>query len=72
MMNIQAEKLELMKLILNTENPSILQKIRKIFIKEKDFWNALTELEKEDVLKGIEELDKGETYSFDEIMKKHR
>ena len=71
-MNIQAEKLELMKLILNTENPSVLQKIKKIFIMEKDFWITLTKAEQEDILKGIEELKRGESYSYDEIMKKHR
>ena len=70
-MNIQAEKLELMKLILNTENPSVLQKIKKIFIMEKDFWITLTKAEQEDILKGIEELERGESYSYDEIMKKH-
>jgi hypothetical protein len=61
-----------MKLILNTDNPSVLQKIKAIFVKEKDFWVNLSEAEKEDILKGIEELDKGEFYSYDEIMKKHR
>jgi len=71
-MNIQAEKLEIMKMILNTENPSILQRIKNIFTKEKDFWNTLSDLEKEDIMKGIEELDNGDKYSYEEVMKKHR
>jgi hypothetical protein len=71
-MNIQAEKLEIMKMILNTENPSILKRIKNIFTKEKDFWNTLSDLEKEDIMKGIEELDNGDKYSYEEVMKKHR
>lgn len=45
-MNIQAEKLEILKLVLNTENPSALQKIKQLFLKEKDFWNSISEAEK--------------------------
>lgn len=72
-MNIQAEKLELIKMLLNTNKPSVLKSIRKIFEKEKiDFWNTLSEEEKEDIKQGIEELDKGEKYPYDEIMSKHR
>jgi len=72
-MNIQAEKLELIKMLLNTKKPSVLESFRKIFEKEKvDFWNTLSEEEKEDIRQGVEELDKGEKYPYDEIMSKHR
>lgn len=73
-MNIQAEKLELIKMLLNTKKPSVLARIRKIFEKEEkiDFWNTLSEEEKEDIRQGVEELDKGEKYPYDEIMSKHR
>ena len=36
-MNIQAEKIELTKLLLNTENPSIIQAIKDIFTKALHF-----------------------------------
>jgi hypothetical protein len=73
-MNIQAEKLELIKMLLNTKKPSVLARIRSIFEKEEkvDFWNNLSEEEKEDIRQGIKELDKGEKYPYDEIMSKHR
>jgi len=35
-MNIQAEKLELMELLLRTENEKVLKKIRAIFSSEKE------------------------------------
>ena len=73
-MNMQAEKLELIRMVLNTKKPSVLSSIRKIFEKEEsvDFWNTLSEEEKEDIRQGIDELDNGEKYPYDEIMAKHR
>jgi len=66
-------KLELLKLIINTDNPSVLEKIVRIFQNEKqDFWSNLSKEEKEDILAGIDELDKGEKYNYDEVIKKHR
>ena len=73
-MNIQAEKLELIRMLLNTKKPSVLSGIRKIFEKEEssDFWTTLSEEEKEDIRQGIEELDEGEKYPYDKIMAKHK
>lgn len=73
-MNIQAEKLELIRMVLNIKKPSVLSRIRKILEKEEstDFWNTLSEEERENIRQGIEELDNGEKYPYDEIMAKHR
>jgi len=73
-MNLETEKLELIRMVLNTKKPSVLTSIRRIFEKEEsvDFWNTMTEEEKEDIRQGIEELDKGEKYPYDDIMAKHR
>ena len=52
-MNIQAEKIELAKMLLDTQNPKIIESIKNIFKNEKteDFWAELsleqrTEIEK--------------------------
>ena len=73
-MNIQAEKLELVRLILDTENPSILSSIKRIFASSKkvDFWDSLPQSQKEDILKGIDEIENGETVDYEEFIKKHR
>ena len=51
-MNIQSEKLEIMKLILETNNPRILESIKKLFNKSTkvDFWETLTQEQKDDML----------------------
>ena len=71
-MDIKEEKLEIMRMVLNTQNPSILQRIKSLLAKEKDFWKTLSDREKDDIMKGIDEIEKGEKYLYDEVMKKHR
>ncbi len=73
-MNIQAEKLEIMKLILETDNPGIIESIKEIFEKKTplDFWETLPQSEKEDILQGIKEIENGDFTDYDTIIKKHR
>ena len=73
-MNIQAEKIELVKLILETNNPNLLSSIKKILKREKkrDFWETLPQSQKEDIMKGIEEIENGEIVDYEVFIKKHR
>jgi predicted Zn-ribbon and HTH transcriptional regulator len=73
-MNIQAEKIELVKMILETDNPSILSSIKKMLKREskKDFWDTLPQSQKEDIMKGIEEIENGEIVDYEDFIKKHK
>ena len=73
-MNIQAEKLKLIRMILDTDNPSILSSIRRIFTSSKkvDSWDSLPQSQKEEILKGVEEVENGETVDYEDFIKKHR
>ena len=73
-MNIQAEKLELMKLLLNTENPKVIQAIKRVFQKEKaaDFWDELTPEQKQEINEATAEINRGETTDYETFMAKHR
>jgi len=72
-MDIQVEKLELIKLLADTENPTILKSIRKIFKKEqKDWWDDLTDQQKEDIAQSELEFERGEFISYEDVMKKYR
>lgn len=69
-MDIQLEKIELMKLLLETENPSILKSIKKIFQKEqKDWWDELPNSAKEGIKEGLEDIKNGKVVSYDEVKK---
>jgi hypothetical protein len=73
-MNIQVEKLEILKMILNTENPAILGQVKNIIREENDidFWDLLSPAQREEINKGIDELDRGKKYSYEEVIKKFR
>jgi len=73
-MNLQAEKLELMKLLLNTENPKVIQAIKCVFqnVKPTDFWNELTTQQQQEINEAIAEINRGETTDYETLMTKHR
>jgi predicted transcriptional regulator len=67
-MDIQLEKLELMKLLQETNNPSIIKSIKKIFQKEQnDWWDELPNAAKEGIKEGLEDIKNGRVVSFDEV-----
>lgn len=73
-MNIQAEKIELVKMLLDTENPKIIESIKKIFKKEKtsDFWDDLSIEQRNEIEKASLEIKNGEVTDYDTFMQKHR
>ncbi len=73
-MNIQAEKIELTKLLLNTDNPTIIQAIKDIFKKANitDFWDTLSFDEKKEIEEASEQIENGETTDYENFMSKHR
>ncbi|MDX6190911.1 hypothetical protein ACHRV5_08935 [Flavobacterium sp. FlaQc-52] len=71
-MDIQLEKLELIKMLADTEDPAIIQSIRKIFKKEKkDWWEELTEEQKEEIKEGERQIERGEYSDFETFIQKY-
>jgi len=73
-MNLQAEKIEIMRMVLDTKNPSILQSIKTLLGKDEklDFWETLPQTQKEDIEQGLIDIKNGDTVNFDEFIEKHR
>ncbi|QRM88852.1 MULTISPECIES: hypothetical protein [unclassified Lacinutrix] len=72
-MDIQAEKIELVKLLLNTDNPKIIESIKQIFKKEKnDFWDDLSAEQQSEIELGLHQINEGKVTDYETIMKKHR
>lgn len=68
-MDIQLEKKELMKLLADTENPSIITEIKKIFQREKkDWWDELSVEQKEAIEEGERQVENGEFVTLEEMM----
>lgn len=70
-MNIEATKLELMHLLLQTQKESLLAKLKKVFDEEQaDWWSEMTKEEQEEIKTGIKQADKGEYVANETVMKR--
>jgi len=72
--NIQSEKIEIIKLILETDNQSILESIKELFNRNKtvNFWATLPQDQKDDIMQGIIEIENDEIVDYKDFMEKHR
>ena len=72
-MDIQFEKSELMKKLEETNDLSIIEAIKKIFQSEKkDFWNELTQEQRDEIEESDREIDRGEYFLYEDVMSKYR
>ena len=73
-MDLHAEKLELIRMVLETDNPNILAIVKKFLTESKkdDFWDKLPQYQRDEILKGVEEAAKGETVDYENIITKIR
>ena len=70
-MNLQAKKLELVQLIINTKKSLTLKKVEEVLKKEKesDWWDEISQAERQSIEKGQAEADKGELIAHEVVMK---
>ena len=71
-MDIQSSKLELVRLILKIDNQQIINKLTAMLKEQdQDFWNELSDQQKEEIKLGIKQLDDGQRISVEEFISKH-
>ncbi len=73
-MDIQALKLELVSKIINTNKPSVLIEVDWLFQKENsaDWWDGLPDEVQESILEGMKDIEKGNSYSHDQVIQEAR
>ncbi len=70
-MDIKTSKIELVKIILNIENDTFIQKVTDFIKNEKaDFWNELNVDEQAEIKRGIERLNRGYKKPYKEVLDK--
>ncbi|MCW4470675.1 hypothetical protein OGH69_17015 [Flavobacterium sp. MFBS3-15] len=70
-MDFQATKEELAKMILESDDSKLIDKVRKLLFKEKkDFYDEFTEDQKLEIQYGIDQLDRGERVSWEDLKKR--
>ncbi len=68
-MNIEAEKIELLKLILETEDEAVIQEIKGVFKRnEPDFWDDLPDQVKESINRGLEDVAQNRVHNHNQVM----
>ena len=74
MKDIQSLKLELVSKIINIEKPALLIEINKILQKESntDWWDQLPEELRESILEGMDDVQKGNVYTHEQIVQEAR
>lgn len=70
-MNIQSKKLELVELVLKTDEIKILELAGKILLRKTDWRDSLPDEIVESVERGLEQAKTGNTISHDETMVKY-
>jgi hypothetical protein len=71
-MNIQTEKIELVKRLLDTDDESIIKQVKDIFEShEKDFWNELPEHVKAGIEKSRKQAEEGLLTPHNEVKKRY-
>ncbi|MBS1530996.1 MAG: hypothetical protein JSU01_11850 [Bacteroidetes bacterium] len=71
-MDIQAEKIELVKRLLDTDDESVIREVKDVFAShDKDFWNDLPEHVKAGIERSRKQAEQGLLTPHDEVMKKY-
>jgi hypothetical protein len=68
-MDLQSEKIELVKLLLETESRDVLNEIKAIFKKQgNDFYDDLPQHVKDDIEAGLKDVEAGNVYDHNWVM----
>jgi hypothetical protein len=71
-MDIQLGKREAINMIEETNDPSIIEAVIKLLTKKKkDWWDDLTEAQKEELELSVKEFERGEVVSYESILQRH-
>lgn len=72
-MDIQTEKLKLIELLLHTNNPSTIEKLKSVYQTDEglDFWEELSDKQKIEIDRAIDEVKKNKTVPFETFLKKN-
>lgn len=68
-MDLQSEKIELAKQLLETESWEVINQIKAVFKREEyDFYDDLPEHVKEGIERGLKDIEEGRTHDHDTVM----
>ncbi|MFZ0489634.1 MAG: hypothetical protein WAM00_05265 [Salegentibacter sp.] len=70
-MSIEARKLELIDLLLQTQKESLLVRLKEVFEEEQeDWWSEMSKEEQEEIRTGLKQADKSDYIPNESVMKR--
>jgi len=70
-MNLQSEKLDVLQQIINSNDESLIRDIKSLItLREFDWFDVLNTNQQNDIIEGINQLDRGESFSHEEAKKR--
>ena len=71
-MDISAKKLDLIQWVIQLNDEHLLNKIQALQAEDVDFWNELSEPQRQEIKKGLAELETGQKHDYESIVAKYR
>ena len=72
-MDLQTEKIELAKRLLDTEDEALLEEVKAVFeSREKDFWDDLPQYVKDGIATSRKQIEQRLLTPHEEVMKKYK
>ena len=71
-MDISAKKLDLIQWLIQLNDEHLLNKIQALQAEDVDFWNELSEPQRQEIKKGLAELETGQKNDYESVVAKYR
>jgi len=68
-MNIKSQKLEILQMLITTNDSALLSRVKKLFEKSVDRSDEISEAKLASIKRGLEQIEKGETIPHSEVRK---
>ena len=70
-MDLQSEKLSVLQQIINSDDESLIRDIKSLITaRDLDWFDGLNSNQQNDIMEGINQLDRGESFSHEEAKKR--
>jgi hypothetical protein len=70
--NLEARKLSIVECLVELEDEAVIQQIERLLKPKIDFWEELTEKQKESLKRGLSQLKAGNRKPYSEVLAKYR
>ncbi len=71
-MDIQIEKIQLIEWLASLNKPSVIRKLVALKEKEKDWWDEISNGEKNEIKKGLAQADQGQIAPHHKVMARYK